>query len=94
MHKTLLAVAAAVATLVPTLAVAPAAQAAPAATTSQTARVVRWVDGDTVVTTKGEVRLIGVDTPERGDAGTPLRPGTPGVSRQRGPSSGSATQRV
>ena len=40
------------------------AQAAP--TTRTTARVIRWVDGDTVHTTKGEVRLIGMDTPERG----------------------------
>ena len=40
------------------------AQAAP--TTKTTARVIRWVDGDTVHTTKGDVRLIGMDTPERG----------------------------
>ncbi|WP_426562925.1 thermonuclease family protein [Angustibacter sp. McL0619] len=33
------------------------------------ARVVRWVDGDTVVTSRGTVRLIGVDTPERGRNG-------------------------
>jgi hypothetical protein len=25
-----------------------------------------WIDGDTVVTTRGTVRLIGMDTPERG----------------------------
>jgi endonuclease YncB( thermonuclease family) len=30
------------------------------------ARVTSWVDGDTVHTTKGTVRLIGMDTPERG----------------------------
>jgi endonuclease YncB( thermonuclease family) len=30
------------------------------------ARVTSWVDGDTVRTTKGTVRLIGMDTPERG----------------------------
>lgn len=34
------------------------------------AKVVRWVDGDTVVTSHGIVRLIGVDTPERGRNGS------------------------
>lgn len=33
------------------------------------ATVVRWVDGDTVVTSKGTIRLIGVDTPEHGRCG-------------------------
>lgn len=33
------------------------------------AKVVRWVDGDTVVTSLGTVRLIGIDTPERGVCG-------------------------
>lgn len=33
------------------------------------ARVIRWIDGDTVETTKGTVRLIGYDTPERGKCG-------------------------
>ena len=33
------------------------------------ARVIRWVDGDTVLTSRGTVRLIGVDTPERGTCG-------------------------
>ena len=33
-------------------------------------RVVRWSDGDTVVTSVGTVRLIGVDTPERGRCGS------------------------
>lgn len=32
-------------------------------------RVVRWVDGDTVVTDAGTVRLVGIDTPERGRCG-------------------------
>ncbi len=32
-------------------------------------RVTRWVDGDTVVTTHGRVRLIGIDTPEVGRCG-------------------------
>jgi endonuclease YncB( thermonuclease family) len=40
---------------------------ADAATTS--ARVTRWVDGDTVETTRGTIRLIGIDTPERGSCG-------------------------
>ena len=46
------------------------ASAAPAAT--QTARVVYWLDGDTVVTTAGTVRLIGVDTPEKNECGADL----------------------
>ncbi|MDN5767512.1 MAG: thermonuclease family protein [Humibacillus sp.] len=33
------------------------------------AQVVRWVDGDTVQTTAGNIRLIGVDTPEAGKPG-------------------------
>ena len=43
----------------------------PAAATAapRTPKVVRWVDGDTVVTTIGRVRLIGVDTPEVGECG-------------------------
>lgn len=63
MRKTLLAVAATVATLAPILVVTPVAQAA------GPTRVVRWVDGDTVVTNRGTIRLIGVDTPERGICG-------------------------
>ncbi len=46
------------------------ATAAPAAT--QSARVVYWLDGDTVVTTAGTVRLIGVDTPEKYECGAGL----------------------
>ena len=42
---------------------------AEAATTSG-ARVTRWIDGDTVETTRGTVRLIGIDTPERGRCGS------------------------
>lgn len=42
----------------------------PATASSTTAKVVRWVDGDTVVTTRGTVRLIGVDTPEVGRCGS------------------------
>jgi hypothetical protein len=34
-----------------------------------TAEVVRWKDGDTLVTTRGTIRLIGVDTPESGHCG-------------------------
>jgi endonuclease YncB( thermonuclease family) len=37
-----------------------------ATTTATRARVISWIDGDTVRTTKGTVRLIGMDTPERG----------------------------
>ena len=34
------------------------------------AKVIRWIDGDTVVTNRGTVRLIGIDTPERGKCGS------------------------
>ena len=34
--------------------------------TRTTARVIRWLDGDTVRTGRGTVRLMGMDTPERG----------------------------
>jgi endonuclease YncB( thermonuclease family) len=44
-----------------------------AASTSQPvgdpASVVRISDGDTIVTTLGKVRLIGIDTPEQGECG-------------------------
>ncbi|QIG42066.1 thermonuclease family protein [Nocardioides anomalus] len=36
---------------------------------ASTAKVVRWVDGDTVKTSVGRIRLIGVDTPEEGQCG-------------------------
>jgi endonuclease YncB( thermonuclease family) len=42
----------------------------PSATASlagQRVRVLDWIDGDTVDTTAGRVRVIGYDTPERGD---------------------------
>jgi endonuclease YncB( thermonuclease family) len=48
-------------------AAAPSPEASAAlAVTRTTARVTRWLDGDTVRTTMGTVRLIGMDTPERG----------------------------
>ena len=50
-------------------AIAPAFVVTASAEAAAPVRVVRWVDGDTVVTTRGEVRLIGVDTPERGRCG-------------------------
>ena len=36
---------------------------------STTTTLVRWVDGDTAVTSEGRVRLLGMDTPERGQCG-------------------------
>lgn len=51
-----------------TLVLAPASVAA-GAEAATTARVIRVVDGDTVVTTRGTVRVIGIDTPERGRCG-------------------------
>ena len=57
--------AAAVATTV--LAGAPFSQAEAAGTTAVRARIVSWVDGDTVKTSRGVVRLIGMDTPEVGE---------------------------
>ena len=54
--------------LVVVLSVSPA-QAASSSVTWTTANVVRWVDGDTVVTDHGRIRLIGVDTPEKGRCG-------------------------
>jgi len=48
----------------------PPAEAAPSTkVTWSNAEVVRWKDGDTVVTTRGTIRLIGVDTPEKGRCG-------------------------
>ncbi len=63
MRKTLLMFVAIAAAVAPVLAVVPVAEA------TGPVRVVRWVDGDTVVTNQGTVRLIGVDTPERGTCG-------------------------
>lgn len=53
-------------TLVPGVVAVAVSSPADAATS---ARVVRWVDGDTVETTRGTVRLIGIDTPEVGHCG-------------------------
>jgi len=51
----------AAAVLVATLGAVPAAYA----DTTVTATVIRWSDGDTVVTTEGKVRLIGINAPDR-----------------------------
>lgn len=54
-----------------TLSVALAAvMLAPPANAAERVTVIRWSDGDTVVTTAGTVRLIGIDTPERGKCGS------------------------
>jgi len=45
------------------------ALALPAPAYAQTATVLHWSDGDTVVTTAGKVRLIGIDAPEKGECG-------------------------
>ncbi len=50
-------------------AMAAPASAASSKVTWTKAKVVRWVDGDTVVTSKGRIRVIGVDTPEVGRCG-------------------------
>ena len=55
--------------LVGLTALAPAPAAVAAGSSSTTAKVIRVIDGDTVVTTKGTVRIIGIDTPERGRCG-------------------------
>lgn len=46
------------------------ANAASSKTKWTKAKVIRWVDGDTVKTTKGTIRVIGVDTPEKGRCGS------------------------
>ncbi len=48
---------------------ASASSTTPSARGAQGATVVRWSDGDTVVTNRGKVRLIGIDTPEVGECG-------------------------
>ncbi len=50
-------------------AVSPAEAAPSKAVTWTNAQVIRWKDGDTVVTNRGTIRLIGVDTPETGRCG-------------------------
>lgn len=54
-----------------TMVVVPVALAEPAhaGTTFVKAKVYRWIDGDTVATSRGRVRLIGLDTPEYGRCG-------------------------
>ena len=85
--------AAAALTIPPGLVAAPA-QAASSYVSWTTAKVVRWVDGDTVVTSKGTVRLIGVDTPERGRCGRVTPPPTRRGWPPPGPPSSWATRRV
>jgi endonuclease YncB( thermonuclease family) len=63
----LLASTAAAAAVVASLVILPVT---PAEASAVRARVVRWLDGDTVLTTRGEVRLIGIDTPEHGRCGS------------------------
>jgi endonuclease YncB( thermonuclease family) len=48
--------------------ITPPAQAA-TTTSWGKAKVIQWIDGDTVLTSAGKIRLIGIDTPERGQAG-------------------------
>ena len=50
-------------------AVGPAEAATSRTVSWNNAKVVRWKDGDTVVTSRGTIRLIGVDTPETGRCG-------------------------
>ncbi len=63
----LLAALLAVVVMLPTVAVP--ASAASSQVSWTRAKVIRWIDGDTVKTTKGTIRLVGVDTPERGRCG-------------------------
>lgn len=70
MHSRIaVAIIAAIGLMAGPVAVAAPAQAASSKVTWTTAKVIRWVDGDTVVTTKGTIRVIGVDTPEKGRCG-------------------------
>jgi endonuclease YncB( thermonuclease family) len=63
-------VAAPTATPTPTPSVTSASPAAAVAPVVQTAAVVTaWIDGDTVDTDAGRVRVVGIDTPERGQCG-------------------------
>lgn len=50
-------------------ATAPAAELRDAAGLTTNVTVSRVIDGDTIVTSRGRVRLIGIDTPERGMCG-------------------------
>jgi micrococcal nuclease len=45
------------------------ASEAHATTTSTYAKVIRWKDGDSLLTSAGEVRMIGINTPELGRCG-------------------------
>ena len=61
--------------VVAALAIALAGSAAPPSSAASTdvtwtsAKVLSWSDGDTVWTSRGKVRLIGIDTPETGTCG-------------------------
>lgn len=57
----------AAAVIAPTMALP--ANAASSSVSWSRAKVVRWIDGDTVKTTKGTIRLVGLDTPEKGRCG-------------------------
>lgn len=47
----------------------PAASPSPAAAPGEPATLVRVIDGDTIATDVGKVRIIGIDTPERDECG-------------------------
>lgn len=68
MNRRLLAVLSALAVVLASVALT--ASEASATTTTTYARVIRWKDGDSLLTSAGEVRMIGIDTPELGTCGS------------------------